>query len=377
MKRAATLIIVLGVFLAMTAIVIFRSIGGEEAGEGGWGGSAVPVAAYEVGAHEFADIVEALGTARANETVTVTARVSDTISVVNFDSGQRVAEGDILVELTETEEAADLAEARATQREARRELDRVEDLIDRGIAPRQRLDEANAAVERAAARVNSIEARLADRIVRAPFAGMVGLREVSVGSLVRPGDPIITLDDTSTIKLDFSVPERFLAALEPGISIAARTSAYPDEIFVGEIAQISSRIDPVTRTVTVRAEIDNESGHLRPGQLMTIEIRRDIRNTPAVPGSAITRYLDESFVFVIGERDGGQFVQQRVVELGQRDGNLVEITDGLSPGDMIVAEGVHRVRSQMPVTVTETRSAPASQGATTSAIPSSNLTSQP
>lgn len=376
MKRAATLIIVLGVFLAMTAIVLFRSMGGEETSAGGWGGGATPVAAYEVGSHEFADIVEALGTARANETVTVTAQVADTISIMNFDSGQRVAEGDILVELTETEEAADLAEARATQREARRELDRVEDLIDRGIAPRQRLDEANAAVERAAARVNSIEARLADRIIRAPFAGMVGLREVSVGSLVRPGDPIITLDDTAIIKLDFSVPERFLAALEPGISIAARTSAYPDEIFVGEIAQISSRIDPVTRTITVRAEIDNASGHLRPGQLMTVEIRRDIRNTPAVPGSAITRYLDESFVFVIGERDGGRFVQRRTVELGQRDGNLVEITDGLAPGDLIVAEGVHRIRSQMPVTVTETRSA-AVERAAISTPPASNLTSQP
>lgn len=376
MKRAATLIIVLGVFLVMTAIVLVRSMGGEETSAGGWGSGATPVAAYEVGSHEFADIVEALGTARANETVTVTAQVADTISIMNFDSGQRVAEGDILVELTETEEAADLAEARATQREARRELDRVEDLIDRGIAPRQRLDEANAAVERAAARVNSIEARLADRIIRAPFAGMVGLREVSVGSLVRPGDPIITLDDTAIIKLDFSVPERFLAALEPGISIAARTSAYPDEIFVGEIAQISSRIDPVTRTITVRAEIDNASGHLRPGQLMTIEIRRDIRNTPAVPGSAITRYLDESFVFVIGERDGSSFVQRRTVELGQRDGNLVEITDGLAPGDVIVAEGVHRIRSQMPVTVTETRFVAAERTAI-STPPASNLTSQP
>jgi len=372
MKRAATLLVVLGVFLAMTTIVVIRSLGGEETSASGWRGGSVPVAAYEVGTYEFADIVEALGTARANETVTVTARVSDTISVVNFDSGQRVEEDDILVELTEAEEAADLAEGRATQREARRELDRVEDLIDRGIAPRQRLDEANAAVERAAARVRSIEARLADRIVRAPFAGVVGLREVSVGSLVRPGDPIITLDDASIIKLDFSVPERFLAALNPGISIAARTSAYPDEIFVGEIAQISNRIDPVTRTITVRAEIDNASNHLRPGQLMTIEIRRDLRDSPAIPGSAITRYLDQSFVFVIGERDGGNFVQQRVVELGLRDGNLVEITNGIVAGDLIVAEGVHRVRSQMPVTITDTRSPATGQAGSTTL-----LTSQP
>ncbi len=377
MKRAATLIAVLGLFVIMTVIVIVRSMSGGEQSAQGFRGGATPVAAYEVGLQEFSDVVEALGTARANETVTVTARVSDTISRVNFDSGQMVSAGDILVELTDNEEAAGLAEARATLREARRELERVEGLIDRGIAPRQRLDEANAAVERAQARVSSLEAQLADRIVRAPFAGVVGLRQVSVGSLVRPGDPIITLDDTSTIKLDFSVPERFLAALEPGLEIAARTSAYPDEVFAGEIAQIDSRIDPVTRTVTVRAEIDNAEGHLRPGQLMTVEIRRDTRMSPAIPGSAITRYLDDSFVFVIEAQDGQSVVRQQTISLGIREGNLVEVTAGVSAGDLIVAEGVHRIRGQMPVNVTETRTSGGRPGEAAQRESANSLTSEP
>ncbi|WP_421786399.1 efflux RND transporter periplasmic adaptor subunit [Hyphobacterium sp.] len=376
MTRAAMLIAVLGVFIAMTVIVAVRSLGDASPAQRGPGEQALPVSAYVVGEHTFADIVEALGTARANETVTVTARVSDTLSRVAFDSGQSVEAGDILVELTDTEEAADLNEARATLREARRELDRVEDLIERGIAPRQRLDEASAAVERASARVSSIEAQLADRIIRAPFSGVVGLREVSVGSLVRPGDPIVTLDDTSIIKLDFSVPERFLSTLDPGMSIAAATSAYPDAVFSGEIAQISSRIDPVTRTVTVRAEIDNTDRRLRPGQLMTVEVRRDERASPAIPGAAITRYLDDSFVFVIEGEEGSARVRQQPVQLGRQNGDLIEVTDGLMAGDRIVGEGVHRVRSGMPVRIAETRGA-ISSGGSSRAQPLAAATSNP
>lgn len=353
MRRAAFLIIVLVAFAAMTVLVAVRMLAPEPERGGGWGGRSIPVAAHTVRNMEFADIVEALGTARADETVTITARVSDTISVLNFDSGQRVEAGDILVELTDTEEAASLAEARATLREARQEFERVSGLIERGVAPRNRLDEVEAGVARARARVRSIEAQLADRIVRAPFSGVVGLREVSVGGLVRPGDAITSLDDTSVIKLDFTVPERFLASLRPGLPVEAVTSAYPGEVFAGEIAQVDSRIDPVTRAVTVRAEIDNSDGRLLPGQLMAVEIERDRRNSPAVPGSAITRYLDDSFVFVLAEQGESAEVERRRVVLGRREGGLVEITEGLAEGELVVRDGVHRVRERMRVSITE------------------------
>lgn len=372
MRKASFLIVVLAVFLGMTAVVAYRTYFTEEEQSGGWGGrgGGMPVMAYHVPEIEFADIVEALGTARANETVVVTARVSDTISRINFESGQRVEAGAILVELTDTEEAADLAEARATLREANADLDRVNDLIERGVVTRQRLDEANAAVARARARVNSIEAQLADRIVRAPFAGVVGLREVSVGGLVRPADPIATLDDTSIVKLDFTVPERFVSAIEPGMPVAATTSAYPDEVFDGAIAQIDSRIDPVTRSVTVRAEIDNADARLRPGQLMGVEIRRDIRTNPAIPGSAIVRFLEDTYVFVIEEGERGTRVRQVSVELGRRSGDHIEVVSGLEAGQDIVGQGVHRVRDGMPVSVTEREGGgePAGGGASTAGI---------
>ncbi len=352
MRKAAFLIVVLAVFIGMTGIVIVRSLGGGEE-SGGWRGGATPVMAFHIEDVEFADVVEALGTARANETVMITARVSDTISRINFESGQQVTAGDILVELTDTEEAADLAEARATLLEAQSDLDRVNDLINRGVVTRQRLDEASAAVSRARARVNSIEAQLADRIVRAPFSGVVGLREVSVGGLVRPADPIATLDDTSVIKLDFTVPERFVSSLEAGLPVAATTAAYPDEVFEGLVAQIDSRIDPVTRSVTVRAEIDNADGRLRPGQLMGVEIRRDLRQSPAIPGSALVRYLDDTFVFVLQTGERGVSVRQTEVELGRRSGDLIEVVSGLEAGQEIVARGIHRIRDGMVVEITE------------------------
>tara|TARA_R110002124_G_scaffold20645_10_gene80573 strand:+ start:1737 stop:2858 length:1122 start_codon:yes stop_codon:yes gene_type:complete len=355
MRRYSFLIAALVAFALMTGIVAFRVLTDGGPDQGRMQRPMVPVAAYSVAQFEFADIVEALGTARSRESVIVSARVSDTISVINFDSGQQVSAGDILIELTDTEEAAGLREARTTLREANRDLTRVNDLIARGVVPQQRQDEARAAVDRAQARVASIEAQLADRIVRAPFSGVVGLREVSLGELIRPGDPITTLDDISAIRLDFTVPERFLATIRPGMVIEATTNAYPDQIFLGTISQIDSRVDPIARAVIVRAEIDNPDGRILPGQLMVVEVRRDIRNSPAVPGSAVTRYLDASFVYVLEENGETATVRQRTVELGLRDGDVVEVTSGLVPGDLIIAEGVHRVREGMPVSIATRR----------------------
>lgn len=351
MYRARFLIVVLIAFLAMTAIIAVRALMPSDDGAMMRGERVMAVAVADVPEVEFADIVEALGTARANETVTITARVTDTISRINFESGQQVEAGEILVELTDTEEAAGLTEARTTLREARRDLTRTTDLVARSVVPQSRLDEATAVVERARARVSSIEAQLADRIVRAPFAGLVGLREVSLGGLVRPGDPIARLDDASLIKLDFTVPERFLSVVSAGMQIAARTSAYPDEVFTGAIAQVDSRIDPVTRSVTVRAEIENRDGRLLPGQLMTVEVRRDERSQPAVPGSALTRYLDQTFVYVIEEGADGVFARQRSIQLGRRSGQMVEVLDGLQAGERIITEGVHRIRDGSQVQI--------------------------
>ena len=352
MRRYAFIGFVAIAFALMSAAVAWRALSdaGDDDG-GGWGGRRTPVAAHVVETAEFTDIVEALGTARANESVTITAKVSDVIARLEFDSGQRVEAGDILVELADAEEAAGLVEARATERETRRDVARIRDLTERGVAPRSRLDEAIAAAERAAARVEAIEARVADRIIRAPFSGVIGLRNVSVGELVRPGDVIAQLDDASVIKLDFTVPERFLSVLEPGQEVAARSSAFPDTVFVGEVDQIDSRVDPATRAVTVRALIDNADGRLRPGMLLTVELRRDRRERPSVPGGAIVRLDEQAFVFRVEDGERGAQAVRTPVELGRRTEGLVEVLSGVEPGERIVAEGVHRLSDGAPVAV--------------------------
>ncbi|MCC5996971.1 MAG: efflux RND transporter periplasmic adaptor subunit [Oceanicaulis sp.] len=366
MKRAAFLIIVAVVFVLMAGAVLTRALlsgGGDDEARGP--GRAMPVAVTSAEPREFAEVVEALGTANANESVVITATVTDRISRIAFDSGDRVSAGDILVELADAEAAAGLTEARAALREAQRELDRTRDLAERGIASRARLDELTSNMERARARVAGLEARVAERIIRAPFDGVVGLRNVSLGQLVRPGDVVAQLDDVSIIKLDFNLPERFLSVLEPGMSVHARTAAFSGTVFSGEIVNISSRIDPVVRTVTVRAEIDNSDNRLLPGMLMTVELRRDVRERLAAPETAITRTGDRVTVFVVREEDGRASAVQRTVRLGQRQSGYFEVLDGLQPGELIVVHGVHRLRDGMPVRIQNGREAASSRIAAT------------
>jgi len=354
MGRALFLLFVLAAFVAMAAAVVLRATVGTEPNGGGWAGGGVSVSVTEVRERAFSDIVEALGTANANEAVTVTAKISDTISRINFESGDLVEAGDVLVELTDTETAADLEEARATLRETERDIERIRDLTDRGVAPRSRLDEAIAEQERAEARVAAIEARLADRIIRAPFAGVVGLRQVSLGELVRPGDPVAQLDDVSIIKLDFTVPERFLSVLAPGMTVLAQSPAFPDAVFEGRISQLDSRVNPITRAITVRARVDNADARLRPGMLLTVQVERDRRTSPAVPETAVGRMREDAYVFVVKEGERGTTASQRVVSLGRRSDGEIEVISGLDVGEQVVAEGIHRVRDGAPLSIVET-----------------------
>lgn len=350
MRKAVFLIVALAIFVAMAGAVAVRELTREpEQSFEGFGTQPVEVA--EVTTATFADTIEAIGTARANEQVTITAQVSEIIGRIAFESGDRVTAGQILVEQAGGEEYAALNEARATEREARQEQERFQDLAERGIAPTQRVQETQAALDRATARVRAVEARLANRIIRAPFDGVVGLRNVSTGELVGPGDVIATLDDVSRIKLDFTVPERFLSVMSPGLEVVAESDAFPGQTFDGVITNVDSRIDPVTRAVTVRAEIDNEDGRLVPGMLLTIEVRRDVREHPAIPETAVMRRSEQAFVYVVPVSES-PVLEMRNVELGVRSGVLIEVVSGLEPGERVVSEGTHRVRPGAPVQVT-------------------------
>jgi membrane fusion protein (multidrug efflux system) len=299
-----------------------------------------------------ADRVEALGTLRANESVTITATVTETVSAIHFDDGQRVEAGDLLVEMTSVEEHARLEEAQARLAEAEQQYRRVKSLEAAGSASASLLDERRRDLRTAKAALTAIESQLADRLVKAPFDGLVGLRNISLGALVEPGDVITTLDDDRVMKLDFAVPSLYLPSLAPGIGIEASAAALGETVFDGAIASIDSRIDPVTRTVQVRAKLPNPDRRLRPGLLMRVDLLRNPREALMIPESAVLQRGEAHSVMAIAEGDEGeQVAEQRSIEVGLRRPGEVEVTAGLSPGDLVITHGADKARPGQPVQV--------------------------
>lgn len=333
---------------------------GSQQGVGG-GDQRVPVIVAEVSLDEFIESIEAIGTTQANESVTITARVTETVEEVLFDDGAQVATGDVLVRLNSDEERAQLAEARVNVAEQRREVERIRGLVQQNLVPELEIDEQQSLLDGARARVEAAKARINDRIVRAPFAGVLGIRRVSPGGLVEPGDLITTLDDISVIKLDFDVPETALGMLTEGLPVEAYSRAYGDQPFRGEVSTVDSRVDPVTRSVTVRAVIPNPELRLRPGMLMRVELIRERREALVIPEESVVPVEDNHYVFVVGE---DETVSQRAIELGGRRPGAVEVRSGLSVGERIVTDGVNRIREGTPVTVIERLEGAAAVGRT-------------
>ena len=205
------------------------------------------------------------------------------------------------------------------------------------------LDQRRRELETAQARLAAVEARLSDRLITAPFDGVLGLRNVSVGSLMTPGRVITTLVDDSVLQLDFGVPELFMAIVHPGLSLEARTRAWPDQVFYGEVVSLGNTVDPVTRAFQVRAELPNPGAALKPGMLMTVTLAGGQREAVVVPEEAILSRGRSHHVLVIAESDGEQLVQRRSVSLGRRLPGQVEISEGLEDGERVVIHGGFRL----------------------------------
>lgn len=309
----------------------------------------LPVIAAQVRILPIADPVEALGTLKARESVSLTANVTETVSAIHFEDGQRVKKGDILVEMTSAEEHALIEEAKARVAEAQRQYDRVKSLAGQRSAAESLLDERRRDLATASAARSAIESRLADRLIKAPFDGVLGLRNISVGALVEPADLVTTLDDTSAMKLDFAVPSIFLPDLKPGLAVTARAREYGDLSFRGTVSGVDSRIDPVTRSIQVRALIPNPDGRLKPGLLMQVELERNPRQGLVVPEAALLQQGQNHFVVRVGEGERAERVQ---VRLGARRRGEAEIVAGLRAGDRVVTHGNDKAKPGQPLAVT-------------------------
>ena len=341
-------------FLPALVTALLLAACGAGGGEKGRDRPPPLVKAEPASSMRFVDRIEAVGTARANEQVTVSAPVTERIVSLNFDDGSYVRRGQVLAVLQQAQEGAQLREVQARSREAEQQLERIEELKDRGFATRSAYDAQVAAAAAARAQAQAVNAEIGERVIRAPFSGWVSLRNISVGAIASQGTEIATISDVSTIKLDFTVPETMLSALASGQAIEARSDAYPGEPFRGQIHTIDPVIDPATRAVTVRARLPNPDRRLRPGMLLTVTIENSPRMALSVPELAVIGEGEERFVYTV---DAQGRAQRTPVRTGTRQDGRVEILAGLRPGQRVITEGVVKVADDMAVRLAGTQNA--------------------
>jgi len=312
---------------------------------------AVPVVLGQVEQREFVPEIEGLGTARARESVLVTARVSGRIEEFHFKEGSRATAGQALVRLEDDEERAELKAAEAEAEQAASRNQRLTDLSAQGLVPRDQLEQQNQVLKSAQARLELARVRLAQRTVRAPFAGVLGFRQQSLGSLVQAGSPIVTLDAVDTLRVEFSVAEALLGDLAPGAIVDVRAAAWPERRFEGRISALGTRVDEVTRAAPVQALLDNRDGALKPGMLLNVRAQGRPRQALFVPEEAVAPENARQFVWRIGADDKTEKVE---VTLGARLTGSVEVRQGLGAGDRVVLEGQAQLRPGRPVRAVST-----------------------
>lgn len=301
------------------------------------------------------EIHDAVGTARAFESITVTAKVAGIVQEIGFTEGQKIKAGDVLIRFETDERRADIEasvaeirRAEAQRNELSMRLDRAQALRRTGSGTGAMVEDLTAqvktlesAIASAAARRKGAEARLEDLVLRAPFGGRLGTRSVSLGAYVSPGTRITTLDDLDRIRLDFSVPENLLSYLKPGQAVRARSAAFGDRVFEGKVSVIDPRVDPVTRSVRLTAEFQNSDEALKPGMFMSVALEVRARDDAVViPEEAVVSEGLRQLVYVVKDDK----VERRVIAMGQRQSGQIEVVEGLSAGETVIVRGLQRVR---------------------------------
>ncbi|MEW8428300.1 MAG: efflux RND transporter periplasmic adaptor subunit, partial [gamma proteobacterium symbiont of Ctena orbiculata] len=302
--------------------------------------------------------VSATGSLVAVQGVTVSTELGGKIEEIAFESGDRVEAGDLLVRIDVSAEVAQLRSAEAAAKLARINLDRNRDLRANKTVSQADLDTAEANYKQATAQVDNVRAAIAKKTIRAPFAGQLGIRQVNLGQIVDQGTPLVTLQTIDPIYVDFSLPQKRYAILKPGTDIRVTTDAAPEEHFMGKIIAVNPEIDQMTRSVRVRATLDNKGELLRPGMFANVVVLLpDEQEVLAIPATAVLYAPYGDTVFVIDEiedeksGDKQLLLRQQVIRLGSAKGDFVAVETGLEEGESVVTSGVFKLRPKMAVVV--------------------------
>lgn len=299
----------------------------------------------------------AVGSVVAVQGVTVASEVPGTITEIAFKSGQMVEKGDLLVRLDTSIERAQLASAVASAKLADLDYQRRKNLPPAGAVSAADVDAAAAKATQAAADVANVKAVIARKTIRAPFSGRVGIRQVDLGQVLQPGTPIVSLQSSDPIYVDFSLPQQAVSQIEPGHSASITTDAFPGTTWQGAIEVVDAEIDIGTRNFAVRALVDNPEGKLRTGMFVDVTVvQPEARKLLVVPASAIlfAPYGDSVYVVKEKKAESGelqQIAEQVFVRLGERRGDLVAVSSGLEAGDLVVSTGAFKLQSGMEVAI--------------------------
>lgn len=310
------------------------------------------IASAEVQVETWQPYLYSVGSVAATQGVFVTTEVPGQVKEILFESGHRVEAGDVILQLDDSVDEADLEGLIAQRNLARLQFERARKLVKERSVSQSEFDQSRAQLDSAEATVASKRAVIAKKKIRAPFSGRLGIRQVDVGEYLSPGTNIVPLQALDPVYVDYTLPERHFEQLHPGQPVRVEVQAYPGRVFEGSISAINPGIDPGTRSAQVRATLDNPEQLLRPGmfaEVRTVLPARD--DILTLPRTAITYNPYGESVFVILEKDGAQVVQRRQVKTGEvRDGR-VEIVEGLASGEQVVSAGQVKLRNDQPVVV--------------------------
>lgn len=304
--------------------------------------------------------IKAVGSIKAINGIEVANEVPGVIASINFESGDTVKQGDILIRLNTAIDEAAVRTRRAESQLAKQEFKRISDLLPKRAVSQSQYDESKANFDAAQARVNEAEAQLSKKVIRAPFDGTLGIRMVDQGEYIATGTPIVEVNMLNPIYVDYTLSEKNLASVARDYSVIANVAAVPEQQFEGKVSAINTSVNPETRTVRVRATLENPDNLLRPGMFATIRTKQPKDEAVVtVPRTAISYNTYGDFVFIVEENDEGDLiVSRRSVKTGKTRDTQVAITSGLETDEQVVSKGLLRLRAGQKVVIQDDEEQP-------------------